>query len=139
MTSGAGVRGIEGRDSGPELMERRLLADTRERFVERADALASPRVAHARLGHQVAFVAASAKIFAVKRVPFSMTMPVTRVPDFCDAALFAQAVAEEHADPGLLHQILEDRLGDVRLEVPLDRPVRTSCRPARRTRANSRR
>ena len=75
----------------------------------------------------------------VKTLPSSVTISVSARARLANAILLAQPAIEEHAHARFLDQIVEDRLGDVRLEVPLDRHGHTSCRRARRTRASSRR
>ena len=79
-----------------------------------------PQCRHAGLGHQVAFVGRVGE--DLRAEPRAVLRHDARdaASRLLHAALLAQAMAGKTCDAGLLHQLVEHRLGDVRLEVPLD-------------------
>src|SRR5262245_61572452 len=101
-------------------MERRAIANASQRLVELTDGFASPRIRHTRLGHQVTLVAGVGKDAAAKsRAALSHDLGDRRV-FLRDADLLAKTVLQEYPNAGLLHELIEHGLRDMRLKVPLD-------------------
>src|SRR5690349_10541165 len=104
-------------------MERGSFPNTRERFVVLADTFPAPGVRDARLRHQIAFVTGIDKDSATNRGAAVQGDLINAGGISHDPATFAQTLTERHVDASLFEQTVEDRLCDMRLEVPLDRPA----------------
>ena len=112
---------IERRHRGAKLVQRRVLPHARERLVVLAGALAAPGERHPGLRHEVAFVGRVGEHLRAKRgAVFHQDVRHARAR-LAHAGLLAQPMVEEDSNAGVLDELAEHRLGDVGLEVPLDR------------------
>jgi hypothetical protein len=107
-------------DRALKLMQGGAIPHAGERFAVLRRALASPGIGHAGLRHEVALVARVDEHLSSERGAVFGDQAVDRGSRLQDPAPLAQAAADDR-DGVFLHELVEDRLRDVGLEMPLDR------------------
>lgn len=110
--------GILGRDIDQELVKGRARADPGQGLTVLRAALPAVGVGYPCLGHQVALVTAVDKDLSGEGCAVFQTDFLNLAAALQDAVLLAQTVVQEDRDAGFLQHLQQNRLADVRFDVP---------------------